>query len=88
MRICAIAVASALVSLKMRMFFAPPVDSSRSRIIRSIIEIDSRGAETMIVLVRRSGVSEIASRMAAETSISTGVTSSVGGGAVAPFSPF
>ena len=67
----AIWLASAFASLKMRMFWLPLVEPSRSATIFSMSAIDSRGARTMIVLVRMSGVSEIDCRVAAEISIST-----------------
>ena len=66
----AIWLASALAILKMRMFWLPLVEPSRSLTICSMSAIDSRGARTMMVLVRTSGVSEIDWRVAAEISIS------------------
>ena len=64
------ATASALTNLKMRTFCEPVDEASISRIICSIMPIDSFGAEMITVLVRRSGVNVIDSRMAALTSIS------------------
>ena len=66
----AMAVASAFSSLKIRTFFEPTEDSSRSRIMSTRRPIESLGALMMIVLVRMSGVRLMDSRRAVLTSIS------------------
>ena len=65
----AIASASALASRKTWMSWLPVLEASRSRIMLSMSCIASRGARTMMVLVRASGVRLIDSRTAVETSV-------------------